>query len=97
GVKVLVVDDNATWRQIVQETLKSWNMLPLVTSETGEARKMLIQAQETGSPFDLILIDSNMSDPDGFSLARWIKTQENINVKVIMMLTVLRPSQIDFQ
>jgi len=97
GVKVLVVDDNATYRHIIQETLKSWNMLPLVTSETGEARKMLIQAQETGSPFDLILIDSSMSDPDGLSLARWIKTQENINVKVIMMLTVLRRSQIDFQ
>jgi PAS domain S-box-containing protein len=86
-LKVLIVEDNATSREIIVETLESWEMAPLAVAEIEEAKKILSQNEPSTTPVDLILLDSSMPDTDGFSLARWIKNQKDLDVKVIMMLT----------
>jgi PAS domain S-box-containing protein len=86
-VKVLVVEDNATSQEIILETLKSWEMMPLAVAGIEEAKEILTQTEPSRPPIELILLDTSLPDTDGFSLARWIKNQKDLNTKVIMMLT----------
>ena len=62
-------------------------MLPVLTSSAHQAKKTLLQAQSDAAPFDLIIVDSDMPDTDGFGLARWIVKQKLYGTDIIMMLT----------
>jgi two-component system sensor histidine kinase/response regulator len=87
GLKVLVVDDNVSSRKILREILENNKMNPLSASGTKETRDILLKAQAEGTPFDLILLDSDMPGKDGFSLAAWIIRQKISDAGIIMMLT----------
>ena len=87
GLKVLVTDDNASNRKILNEILKNLQMLPVLASSAREAKEILLQAQSDATPFDLIILDSDMPDTDGFSLTRWIVEQKLYGAGIIMMLT----------
>jgi CheY-like chemotaxis protein len=84
---VLVVDDNATNRRILEETLLSWGMRPTCASGVREALRLARQAQGSGNPYRLVLTDANMPDVDGFALAEQIKQDVDLGSTVIMMLT----------
>ena len=86
GIKALVVDDNKTSQRIVKELLESWQMSPVVASGAEEAKDLLIQHNNSEAPFKLIIIDSDMPESDGFSLAEWIINQDALDINVIMML-----------
>jgi PAS domain S-box-containing protein len=86
-VKILVVDDNSTSRQIIQQILEHWQMSPVCVSSADKAQQILTDATSSGLPFHLVLIDTDMPGSDGFSLAGWIKDQNLLDGKVIMMLT----------
>ncbi len=87
GMRVLVVDDNATNRRILDEVLSSWQMLPKSVENAVQAIQHLQQAAHTGEPFPLVITDAHMPDVDGFMLARQIREDHNIDGPVIMMLT----------
>ena len=98
GLKALVVDDNQTNCKIMEEMLASWGMQPSTAQDTASAQKIFTQAETSQKPFRLILIDSDMPEPDGFKLADWIKDQNQPDGKVIMMLTSLRTrSKVDLE
>jgi len=87
GISVLVVDDNATNRRILEEMLRRWLMKPQ-TAEGGRAALALLkQARDSGQPFPLILVDAHMPDMDGFALAARIKQGPELAGATIMMLT----------
>src|SRR5262249_45180364 len=69
GLTVLVVDDNATNRFILVETLGQWQMRSSAVANAADALKALEQAQQSGEPFSLVLLDAHMPEVDGFSLA----------------------------
>jgi len=85
--RVLVVDDNATNRRILEETLLGWGMRPTCASGVHEALALARQAQDCGDPYRLVLTDANMPDVDGFALAERIKQDAQLGSTVIMMLT----------
>jgi two-component system sensor histidine kinase/response regulator len=87
NMRVLVVDDNATNRRILEETLRSWQMQPVMVPDGGLALKALDDASSDGEPFQLILVDGHMPGMDGFSLAERIKGTAPLAGAVIMMLT----------
>ncbi len=87
GVKILVVDDNATTRRIIKEMLEEWQIEVKFASNCEEARQVLSGDGALDAPVDLVLIDSNMPGSDGFTLARWIKDHKLENLRMIMMLT----------
>jgi len=98
GVRALIVDDNSTNREIVRETLQSWQMFPVTAAGVEQAQQILIQKTQAGIPFDLALIDSDMPGLDGFSMVRWINNQKDIHINIIMMLTHTRSrSQLDLK
>lgn len=87
GVRALIVDDNATSRQILVEMLESWKMAPVAAASAMEAQPLIEEKRHSTDPFELIIIDSEMPGKDGLSLARWIRSQEDLKSHVIMMLT----------
>jgi PAS domain S-box-containing protein len=87
GLPVLVVDDNATNRRILQEMLTSWGMQPTVVQGGSQALVALDQARCSGSPFALVLLDAMMPEMNGFALAARIKEGQKPAGPVMMMLS----------
>ena len=86
-VPVLVVDDNATNRQILERTLARWGMRPALADRVEAALGALRQAKAAGKPFTLVLTDCHMPEADGFVLADRIKRNPELAEATIMMLT----------
>jgi CheY-like chemotaxis protein len=84
---VLVVDDNATNRRILEEQLTSWGMRPTMVDDGQAALAILRQAEQQGVPFPLVLLDAHMPSMDGFSVAAQIKQSLALTHATIMMLT----------
>ena len=72
-MRVLVVDDNATNRQILIKMLDSWHMNPTAVDSGAKAIVALREGQGLGRIFPLILLDAQMPEMDGFALAETIK------------------------
>jgi two-component system, sensor histidine kinase and response regulator len=87
GMRVLVIDDNATNRRILEECLRSWHMVPATAPGAADGVELLLQAQRQGEPFRLVLTDAHMPGVDGFTLAEQIKRDAAIGSTVVMMLT----------
>ncbi len=87
GTPVLVVDDNATNRRILEEMLRNWGMRPTLVDNAASALETLQAAAADGSPFRLLLSDVNMPSSDGFMLAEWIRSDLSIADIAIIMLT----------
>ncbi|MEM9459966.1 MAG: response regulator [Myxococcota bacterium] len=69
GLRVLVVDDHAINRRILDEQLTRWGMLVQCASGAQEADRQLRQAEHDDAPFDLALVDYQMPLLDGMQLA----------------------------
>ncbi|HLY62423.1 MAG TPA: response regulator [Terriglobia bacterium] len=87
GLRVLVVDDNATNRRMLEEMLLGWNMKPMLAEGGREALVALRLAKDAGASFPLVLTDRQMPDMDGFTLAERIKDEPALAGATIMMLT----------
>jgi PAS domain S-box-containing protein len=87
GLPVLVVDDNATNRRILQEMLTNWRMKPTVVASGREALAALDEAGRSSSPYALVLLDGMMPEMDGFELAARIKEQPGLVGAALMMLS----------
>ena len=73
GRRVLIVDDNATNRQILSLQTAKWGM---VARDTGSPREALSWLEGEGAaraPFDLAILDMHMPEMDGLELARRIR------------------------
>ena len=86
-MRVLVVDDNATNRQILVKMLEGWRMVPTVSESGAKAMVTLTEAKGIGRTFPLILLDAQMPEMDGFALAEYIKRHPSFRAATIMMLS----------
>jgi len=68
GARVLVVDDNATNRRVLNLQSAKWGMVPRDTPSPEEALRWVTQ----GETFDLAILDMHMPEMDGLELARRI-------------------------
>ena len=84
---VLVVDDNATNRQILQEMLLNWQMAPSSVENGKKALALLENAYALGQAFPLILLDANMPEMDGFTFAQIVKQDPRFSSVLIMMIS----------
>ena len=83
--RVLIVDDNATNRFILEQVLLQWGMKPTCTENGYQALKELNQAERQGHSYDLILLDAMMPEMDGFTLAKEIKIQQGKSGSTMML------------
>jgi signal transduction histidine kinase/DNA-binding response OmpR family regulator len=86
-VAVLVVDDSAISCNILSDILTGWNMKPTMAASAQEALTLLEEAKVAGTPFPLALVDAQMPQADGFSLAERISRQDSPKTSVVVMLT----------
>jgi two-component system sensor histidine kinase/response regulator len=86
-LRVLVVDDNATNRIILEELLRSWRMDPTVVDSASTALAALDTGVRDGRAFELVLTDAMMPDVDGFALARQIAADARLASAKVIMLT----------
>jgi CheY-like chemotaxis protein len=87
GIPVLVVDDNATNRRILDDMLSRWHMKPTLASGGHIALDLLRKARDNNEPFPLVLTDAHMPEMDGFTLADRIRQDPKLADATIMMLT----------
>jgi len=86
GVPVLVVDDNATNRRILENSVIRWKMKPTVVEGAKAAIQALQHALASGAQLPLILTDAHMPEIDGFSLVETIRQDPSFaNIRIVIL------------
>ena len=89
GVPVLVVDDNATSRLILEEMLTGWRMNSTLVGDAAEALEQIRRAGDAARQFRLLLVDAALPETDGFALVKQITKETRLTPeKVVMMISV---------
>ncbi|WP_084254069.1 response regulator [Methylobacter marinus] len=87
GMKALVVDDNATSRNVLRSHLESFSF-QVAQANTGEQAIQMLENASVESPFRLVLMDWKLPKLDGITVARRIKNNPRItHVPRIIMIT----------
>jgi CheY-like chemotaxis protein len=81
------VDDNATNRRVLEETLSAWGMNTCTAADGFQALAALKHARESGEPIHLVLTDAHMPALDGFGLAEQIKRDPELAGTLVTMIT----------
>ena len=87
GTAVLVVDDNATNRRILEEVLLAWGLVPTLVESGVAALDALKAAAASGSPFAAVLLDLMMPGMDGMELARQVRLLPGLGDVPLIVLT----------
>ncbi len=87
GLRVLVVDDTATNRQILDEMLRHWHMEPTLARSASAALDLLCASCHAGAPYRLVLTDAHMPDVDGFSMIEIMRQDPVLAATNVIMLT----------
>ncbi len=89
GKKILVVDDNATNRLLMERLLQSWGCRCVVARYGKEALRLLKEGVKAGDPFHAAILDMLMPEMDGEELALMIKADPDLKDIPLIMLTSL--------
>ena len=87
GLRVLILDDNAANRRILEETLKKWDVDATLAEAGPAALTMLASAANSGRPYSLLLLDAHMPGMDGFTVAQRIQENPRYTGTTVMMLS----------
>jgi PAS domain S-box-containing protein len=88
GLRVLVVDDNATTRRALEEWLRAWQTEPRVVADGATALDELRRAAAAGRPLALVVLDSRLPGTDALALAAEILQTPEVGAGGILLLTV---------
>ncbi len=87
GLRVLVVDDNATNRRILHDVLRNWKMEPTGVDGGCEALQTLAESVDQQTPYDIVILDAQMPGMDGFEVAERIAQHPRLSSVPMIMLT----------
>jgi PAS domain S-box-containing protein len=93
GKRVLVVDDNATNRQILHDQVASWGLRNGRAATAQGALTALREALHRGAPYDVALVDLDMPGMDGLELARAIKADPALAAAKVVLLASISPRE----
>ncbi|MCY2992236.1 MAG: response regulator [Planctomycetota bacterium] len=89
GVHILVVDDNATNREVLLAQFAAWGMRAEETPDGPTALQSLQRAEAAGDPFRAAILDMQMPGMDGAMLARAIKADDRLQATRLVLMTSL--------
>jgi CheY-like chemotaxis protein/HPt (histidine-containing phosphotransfer) domain-containing protein len=89
GVRVLIVDDNASSREILTTQMTSWGMRPSEAEDGPGGLQALYRALEENDPFRIAVIDMQMPGVDGEAVGRAIKADRRLADTRMVMLSSL--------
>ena len=87
GIRILVVDDNSTNREIVHHQVMGWRMRNGSAESGAKALEALEEAARSGDPYQVVLLDMQMPGMDGLALAREISSRQHLGSPRLIMLT----------
>ncbi len=87
GLRILVVDDNAANRRIIEAYVGSWGMRSNAARDAAHALTQLIGAADEGAPYDVALLDFNMPGETGVELARRISASPRLRSTRLILLS----------
>jgi len=86
-LRVLVVDDSTTSREVLAEQLGRWGLQVDTAADGEQAHERLRAGIADGTPHELALVDMNMPGGDGLALARRLRQHEDFARLRLMMLS----------
>ena len=89
GVRVLIVDDNATSRRNLDTRMTALSMRPSEAQDGQEALQAMVQAVEENDPFQVAVIDLQMPEMDGMALGRAIRADKRLAATRMVILRSL--------
>ena len=87
GMHCLLVDDNATNRKILRETLTGWGMSVNSVADAKSAIRKLQTVASKGKELPLLISDVHMPGMDGFQLVEHLRTMPELKELAIILLT----------
>lgn len=87
GLHLLVVDDNATNRLVLEGYLRAWNMTSISANGAEQALSRWQEVSDGGGAFDVAILDLNMPGANGLSLARTIRSRADGQMVRLILLT----------
>jgi PAS domain S-box-containing protein len=87
GTRVLVVDDNATNRKVLQQLLTSWSLLPTCVADGPTALAELRRGVAVHDPFGLVLLDMIMPGMSGLEVVLQVRSDPDLAHTPVVMLT----------
>lgn len=87
NLSALVVDDNETNQMILKELLCNWGLSVSVAESGAKAFEVLEQAAASGEPISLLLLDNQMPEMDGFTVAAEVFRRHDSRAPTIIMLS----------
>jgi CheY-like chemotaxis protein len=90
GQRILIVDDNSTFRGVIEKQVKRWGMRAESTYSGKEALALMRNKANLSEPYDYIVIDHDMPIMNGIQLTERLMADNDIEPKPIrIMLTGL--------
>ncbi len=86
-LRVLIVDDNTTNREILQHQVRSWGMKDVSAEDGFQALKIMRSAESEGTQVDIAILDMMMPGMDGLELAQSIKHDPALSHVRLVLLT----------
>ncbi|MBX3236547.1 MAG: PAS domain S-box protein [Nitrospiraceae bacterium] len=94
GCRVLVVDDNHTNRDILDSHLTAWGAQVWTADSAAQALSLLQEAADRHEPIELAVVDIQMPDTDGLTLATAIKADPSLQqVQLVALSSIDLPSE----
>ena len=87
GLRVLVVDDNATSGELLRKTLHGWKMQVTVLANGAAAVDECERAKKIGESYQLVILDRVMPEMDGFEVAERIRRYAGSEETKLMLVT----------
>jgi two-component system, sensor histidine kinase and response regulator len=88
AVPVLIVDENATSRQTLEEWLRAWRTQPTALGDGSAALEALNLAAAEGRPFGLVVLDSRLRGTEAMDVATHVLQTPELTGSVVILLTV---------
>ncbi len=94
GLRVLVVDDNATNRFILSEQLEAWGVEVLAVDSAYDALVELDAAVAREASYQVVLLDYMMPGADGEHLARLVRSEErHAQLRLVLLTSAMQPEE----
>ncbi|MHC4886487.1 MAG: ATP-binding protein, partial [Planctomycetota bacterium] len=87
GLRALIVDDNEINRRIQREYLESWGVVCDCAVSGANALHLIQQAQQTGKPYRIVLLDYSMPGQDGLAVGQAIRQHPEFAPIGLILLT----------
>ncbi|HVO32864.1 MAG TPA: ATP-binding protein, partial [Elusimicrobiota bacterium] len=85
--RVLVVDENETVRQILQEQLQTWALASETASGGQTALEALRHEQQAGRAFPIVILDMHLPDMDAVAFARAVRQDATLSGTKLLVMT----------